>query len=214
MGHRCGATNRSKPGTCSRWLVNHDHCGHHRGGTGFQFPSPPSDPRDPKPEEHPRHAVTSLTDTLSNDIKTEISDRIVDYLGKPGTTHLWYRQWNERTCEDLARTAKDILHLRDRIHEAIGKGIAQLLPPGTPSFHVKLVEKIASKIPLPTDKAGAIARGLLIIGIFQCVINSLPVSSCACLPMIGSQIMRENASDHVNELLRRSRVDLEGNLGF
>src|SRR4029453_1135623 len=71
--------------------------------------------------------------------------------------------------------------LKAKLHEVKGELVSRLLPEDPPRFHRMLVRKIAEKVPLPPDvKLAAIARGLMVLGIFMCVVQNLRRDRCAC----------------------------------
>ena len=74
-----------------------------------------------------------------------------------------------------------------------------------------LVKKIAAKVPLPPDiKLEAIARGLQIIGIYMCIVGNVPLERCACLRMLGPQLIKEQIKRYVEDLLEETKRDLKG----
>jgi hypothetical protein len=121
-------------------------------------------------------AATLLADILTDGVKPtladRVTDRVVDYLGWPGARYQRRRRWTKIDCQLLADTAQAILDLKRRSHELVGIAVEQLLPPDTPRFHRHLVRKIGEKLPLPWDaKLAAIARGLLVYGIWMCMVQ-------------------------------------------
>ena len=128
--------------------------------------------------------------------KQAIAERVTDYLGRAGMLSLRIRSWNATMCRQLAAAAKAVLALREAAHRAVGTVSSWMLPSETPRFCRKFVEKVAAKVPLPWDShLAAVARGLQIIGIYECIIKGFPVTSCACLQMMGSELL----SDSINE---------------
>ena len=215
MGHYCAAPNESKSGLCGRWLVNYEHCHDHRLGTSGWDASPPA----PVSVEvssggsgWQNHRAELLADVLTDGVDKAIAKRVVDYLGSFGKIQLRAQRWDGKACEELAQTAREVLALKKKVHDRAGKVFSSAaLPPDTPRFHRKLTEKIAAEIPLPGDsELEAIARGLQIVGIFECVIKQLPITSCACLRMLGGQMAQDEGKERVEELIRETREDLVG----
>jgi hypothetical protein len=152
-----------------------------------------------------------LTDGLIPSLADRVADRVADYLGWAGRRRLRRRRWRAVDCRLLAQTARAVLDLKHKLHEVTGEAVSRLLPPNTPRFHRMLVKKIAEKVPLPPDvKLEAIARGLQVIGIFMCVVQDLPLEHCACLRMLGAQLVNEQAKRHVEDLLEETWRDLHG----
>ena len=158
------------------------------------------------------HQAALLADVLTDGVDSAVADRVVDYLGSFGKVKLRTRKWDSRACAELAQTARAVLALKEKVHETVGKTFSSAaLPSDTSQFHRKLTEKIAAKIPLPGDsELEAIARGLQIVGIFECVIKTLPMTSCACLRMLGGQMAEDEAKERVEELICETREDLVG----
>jgi hypothetical protein len=46
------------------------------------------------------------------------------------------------------------------------------------------------------------------MGISECVIKELPMTSCACLYMLGTELLHDEAKGLVQELLRDTGQDL------
>jgi hypothetical protein len=160
-------------------------------------------------------AATLLADVLADGLRPTIADRVadrvVDYPGWSGRWRLRTRRWNGADCRLLAQTAKAVLDLKRKLHDVTGEAVSRLLPPDTPRFHRMLVKKIAAKVPLPPDiKLEAIARGLQIIGIFMCIVGNVPLERCACLRMLGPQLIKEQIKRYVEDLLEETKRDLKG----
>jgi hypothetical protein len=152
-----------------------------------------------------------LADGLRPTIADRVADRVVDYLGWSGRWRLRTRRWSGADCRLLAQTAKAVLDLKRKLHDVTGEAVSRLLPPDTPRFHRMLVKKIAAKVPLPPDiKLEAIARGLQIIGIFMCIVGNMPLERCACLRMLGPQLIKEQIKRYVEDLLEETKRDLKG----
>jgi hypothetical protein len=228
MAHLCGAPNRTRPGTCRR-RVKYGHCWQHRYGLGaFPRPTVSAPARAPRPTRHAARTsvqgsavghsqaaatlvADALTDGLIPSLADRVADRVADYLGWAGRWRLRRRRWRAVDCRLLAQTARAVLDLKHKLHEVTGEAVSRLLPPNTPRFHRMLVKKIAEKLPLPPDvKLEAIARGLQVIGIFMCVVQNLPLEHCACLQMLGAQLVKEQAKRYVEGLLEETWRDLRG----
>jgi hypothetical protein len=202
MGHYCGARNTTTPGYCARWLVNYQNCFDHR--EGFR-----QHQRGSWDERASDVSAELLVQVLTEGIQDTAAERVTDYLGKVGTWMLRRHRWQTAMCQDLAVTAKAVLDLKDKPHQFMGIVAASMLPPETPRFNVKLVEKIAARVPLPWDShLLAVARGLQIIGIFECTVKGMPVTSCACLRMFGSALLGSEINDQVKDLLDAGSQDL------
>jgi hypothetical protein len=155
-----------------------------------------------------------LASGLRPTIADRVADRVVDYLGWSGRWRLRARRWGAGDCRLIAKTAKAVLDLKKRGHELTGEAAARLLPNGTPRFHRILVRKIAERVPLPWDvKLEAIARGLQVIGIFMCIVGKVPLERCACLRMLGPQLVKEHVKQYVEQLLEDTERDLRGRKG-
>src|SRR4029453_3197643 len=123
-----------------------------------------------------------LADVLTDGVKYALASRAADYLGAKRALmlRLRYPRWGGSDCRELAETAKTVRALQAKLHEVTGELVSRLLPEDTPRFHRMLVRKIAEKVPLPPDvKLAAIARGLMVLGIFMCVGQNLPLDRCA-----------------------------------
>lgn len=206
MGHYCGAPNRTIGGSCGRWLVNHDHCADHRralyAAAGYQAGG-----------DVDHHASVDRSEVLSNiltdGLDSSLGDLVADYLGNNATKKLDRRRRRASNCQEIADAAKAILNLKDKAHELTGKGVASLLPSGTPQFARQTAAQIAKKLPLPWDaKLEAIARGLQAFGIFLCMVQLLPPTACPCLGMIVNEMTNETIKDSVTELISQGRNDL------
>lgn len=165
-----------------------------------------------KHSQDPQVAATLLADVLIEGVKPTLADRmtdrVVDYLGWPGAKYQRRRSWTDLDCQLLADTAQAVLDLKRRSHELVGTAIEQLLPPDTPRFHRHLVKKIAEKLPLPWDaKLAAIARGLQVFGIWMCMVQDR-LERCACLRMLGPQVLKEHVKRRIEELLEETEHDL------
>jgi hypothetical protein len=152
-----------------------------------------------------------LADGLRPTIGDRVADRVVDYLGWSGRWRLRTRRWSGVDCRLLAQTAKAVLDLKRKLHDVTGEAVSRLLPSDTPRFQRMLVKKIVAKVPLPPDiKLEAIARGLQIIGIFMCIVGNVPLERCACLRMLGPQLIKEQIKRYVEDLLEETKRDLKG----
>lgn len=229
MGHYCDADNETKPGNCQRWLVNYEHCAAHRSGAVSHSPgrrtahrvsvtshsSPPTRTHRPhsstiRHDHVTESTATLLADVLTDGIEATAASRVTDYLGKAGSWSL-RRRWGVAMCQQLADAAKAVLDLKEAEHKAAGSVVAAMLPPETPLFTRKLVEKISVKVPFPWDThLEAIARGLQLIGIFECTIKGLPMESCACLRMLGAKLVKDEVNSKVEDLLSNTWHDLKG----
>ncbi len=210
MGHYCGAPNTSKPGTCGRWLVNYANCAPHRGSGGGEY-SVTVTTTAHHTGNHSEGAAELMADALVDGLDKSVADRVTDYLGAAGARAFRYRRWDASACQALANTAAAVLRLKDKAHSLVGTGIGAMLPASTPRFHRKLVERIASKIPLPWDvKLEAIARALQVLGIFECFVKNLPMTDCACLRMLGAKYAKDQVSEHVKDLIDETGRDLRG----
>jgi hypothetical protein len=157
-------------------------------------------------------AASLLAEILTEGVKPTLADRatdrVVDYLGWPGARYQRRRKWTDLDCQLLADTAQAVLGLKRRSHEVVGTAVEQLLPPETPRFHRHLVKKIAKKLPLPWDaKLAAIARGLQVFGIWMCMVQDR-LERCACLRMLGPQVIKEHVKRYIEELLEETERDL------
>jgi hypothetical protein len=148
----------------------------------------------------------------SGPLADRVSERVVQYLGWPGAKYQRYRRrwWTDVDCQLLADTARAVLDLGRRSHELVATGVDKLLPPETPRFHRNLVKKIAAKLPLPWDvKLAAIARGLQVFGIWMCMLQDR-LEHCACLRMLGPQLVKEQVKRYIEDLLKQTERDLKG----
>ena len=151
-----------------------------------------------------------LADVVMDGLKQAIAERVTDYLGRAGIFSLRIRSWNATMCRQLAAAAKAVLALREAAHRATAVVSSRMLPPETPRFYRKLAEKVAEKVPLPWDShLAAVARGLQVIGIYECIIKGLPATSCACLQMMGSELLSDSINERVQELLEITSRDLQ-----
>jgi hypothetical protein len=227
MAQKCGFPNRTRPWSC-RHRVNYPPCWQHRGGL-FAFFSPISLLRSPSAsspppsagqhqarEETEASATTLLADLLADGVRPtladRVSERVVQYLGWPGAKYQRYRRrwWTDVDCQLLADTARAVLDLGRRSHELVAMAVDKLLPPETPRFHRNLVKKIAAKLPLPWDvKLAAIARGLQVFGIWMCMLQDR-LEHCACLRMLGPQLVKEQVKRYIEDLLKQTERDLKG----
>lgn len=209
MWHYCGAPNKTKPGDCGRRLVNHEHCADHRESTVAR-PLSSSTPTPPH-REHPETSATLLADVLADGVDQVLATRVTAYLGT-GRGPLRGKRWNAAACRKLAETAQAILELEKKAHEVVGDAVAAILPPRASRFHRELTGAIAEKVTLPGgEELKAIARGMQVIGIFQClVIKRLPASSCPCLQMSGRAMAEHEMKAHIEGLLQQTEQDLLG----
>lgn len=218
--------NRTRPWPCQR-RVSYPPCWQHRGGGvpdgvtggtwhgggtggggGFQPPPPGPDPGQPTSEEVASVLADVLTEGVRPTLADRLASRVVDYMGSSWRLP---KRWGSGDCRLLAETARAVLDLKKKAHEAVGEGISRLLPPDTPRFHRTLVKRIAEKVPLPWDaKLEAIARGLQVIGIYLCFVRNVPLEHCACLRMLGPQLVKEQVKRYIEDLLEETERDLSG----
>jgi hypothetical protein len=149
-----------------------------------------------------------LTEGVRSTLANRLASRVVDYMGPSWRLP---KRWGAGDCRLLAQTARAVLDLKQKAHEAVGQGISRLLPPGTPRLHRTLVRRIAEKVLLPWDaKLEAIARGLQVIGIYLCFARNVPLERCACLRMLGPQLIKEQIKRYIEDLLEDTDRDLGG----
>jgi hypothetical protein len=174
----------------------------------FPAPSPGPDPGQPTSEEVASVLADVLTEGVRPTLADRLASRVVDYMGSSWRLP---KRWGSGDCRLLAETARAVLDLKKKAHEAVGEGISRLLPPDTPRFHRTLVKRIAEKVPLPWDaKLEAIARGLQVIGIYLCFVRNVPLEHCACLRMLGPQLVKEQVKRYIEDLLEETERDLSG----
>jgi hypothetical protein len=207
MGHYCDAPNRTIRGDCHRWLVNFDHCKPHRVSVGAgritnEHSAHSSGGRD--------HIPVFMADVLVEELNAAMANRVVGYLGQSEAHRLPSRPWDGTSCAELAHTIEFLLQLRRRAGDVVGAAVGHGLPPGTPELHRTLVKGIGARLVRAAADPGIlpIARGLQLVGIFQCMIQGLPLSACACLRMFGSQLVAEQITQRLQELLDAIDHDL------
>jgi hypothetical protein len=150
-----------------------------------------------------------LVDGISPAIANRLAGRVADYLGTEWE-RLLPRRWSARDCRLLAQTARAVLDLKKSAHKAVGEAVSELLPAGTSSFRRMLVRKIAEKVPLPWDAhVEATARGLLVIGIYLCLLHNRPLERCPCMQMLAPQLVTEHLEQEIKELLDETWRDLK-----
>jgi hypothetical protein len=205
MGHYCGAPNRTVGGSCGRWLVNYDHCADHRRALYVAGGHQAGDDVDYHPSIDGAEVLSNI---LTDGLDVALRNLVADYVGSGATKRLGRKRRRTSNCRQSADAAKAILDLKDKAHELAGKGVADLLPSGTPRFARELTAKIAEKLPLPWDaKLEAIARGLQAYGIFLCMVQLLPPTACPCLGMVVDEMTDEAIKESVTELISQGRED-------
>lgn len=94
--------------------------------------------------------------------------------------------WDAGSCREIAKAARAIERIKEKVHEEIGNVVADLAVPRVqdlPSrFCRAFITEFVEKIPLvPLDtKLDACALGLRLTGVAQCALRMRNLVDCAC----------------------------------
>jgi hypothetical protein len=214
MAHRCGWPKVSRPyGPCSRRVADtkrlcwqHPCASRRRSGQGFhgapdlrkliQANIETGQPGTTSSFRHAerfsiRKAAELVHAACQKGWEKTISDQFTNALSES----LWrevQHEWHAPNCELLAGMARSLLEFKRRL----GRAVEELVDAACRRLKLSEPERFAVHVLIrsvePTyERLVEIAHGLLIMGIYQCVLLGGDLEKCACLKDLAKELSPE-----------------------
>lgn len=198
MSHKCGCPTQAGHG-CRRDVKDPGRCYRHANGPVPKRSRTHKTAKDPPSPPPLKTAVDIATELCGEQWERVVSDHLAQVFGDD----LWRKlgaKWRTAYCTLLAKTAREILALKNQIHKQMGELVAGVgASLGAPPVVQECLSVLTAKISITAidDKLTAVAHSVRMIGIYFCVARARDLQRCACFKDLAGA----SAKDGVRQAL-------------